>query len=56
LSQSLVESWSVNEIRDMQHNDEVLAKVIKLKKARNDPPDKVTLQKENNETKILCSQ
>jgi transposase InsO family protein len=56
LSPNWVDSWSVTEIREMQHNDEVLAKVMKLKKARNDPPDKDFLSGEDNEMKILCSQ
>ncbi len=56
LSPNWVESWSISEIRNMQKQDEVLAKVMNLKQKRNDPPDKVTLYNEDSEYKTLCSQ
>ena len=56
LDPNWIESWSVSEIRDMQMQDEIISRVIKLKQSRTDPPDKATLKNEDNEFKTLCSQ
>ena len=51
-----VESWSQEEIKELQRNDSIISKVLEFKNARTDPPDKVMLFSQTEELKRLCAQ
>lgn len=56
LSPNWVETWSLDEIRDMQNNDPPICSVVKLKTERNEPPDKTIKQGADGELKSLFAQ
>ena len=50
-----MENFSLDQIREMQHDDKIIAKVIDLKRKK-EPPDKQFLYKQDSELRTLCAQ
>jgi hypothetical protein len=56
LSPNWVDTWSHDEVQDLQQNDQIIKIVINLKAEGNGPPDQAVRKQADNELKALLNQ